>query len=266
MFIKSVQLLDYNMLNFGRFNVIIGPNSTGKSTLLCELFFASAGLNKHPWFWTQTAVQWGTDDIERDINIFLGSLDKQYINGGYTYFLSSLRSADGRIQRDGIELNQMQWDAMQEAKKRVATHRDAVTSDLMTHALFKKSSVTYEACENRLLFPENVAVNPLNLPTTDEINLLYRNKALLASLNEKFSNQFGLKLVVLDHNRTNLDFGISQDNAPQFDYSAEQLTSEYQRIEAWKNRYFTPISTTGHGIRSIVRLLLSMVQIGRAHV
>ncbi len=85
MFIKSVQLLDYNMLNFGRFNVIIGPNSTGKSTLLCELFFASAGLNKHPWFWTQTAVQWGTDDIERDINIFLGSLDKQYINGGYTY-------------------------------------------------------------------------------------------------------------------------------------------------------------------------------------
>lgn len=259
MFIKSVQLLDYSLLHFGRFNAIIGPNSTGKSTLLAELFFSSAGLNKHPWFWTKNIVQWGTDDIARDIDLFLASLDKQYINGNYTYFLSSLRSADGRIQRDGTELNQLQWDAMHEAKQRVASHRDAVISDLMTHALFKRASVTYESCENRLLFPENMAVNSLSVPTTDEINLLYRNKALLASLNEKFSNQFGLKLVVLDHNRTNLDFGISQDNPPQFDYSAEKPTSEYQRIEEWKNRSFTPISTTGHGIRSIVRLLLSMV-------
>lgn len=259
MYIDSVNLLSGDSLKFGQFNVIIGPNSTGKSTLLVELFLASAGINKHPWFWIDKAIRWETKDITGDIDSFLSSLERQYAKGEYTYYLSALRAGDGRIEREGNKLGQLQWDAMQAAKERVADHKEAVITDLMSNVLYKRSFLTYEACENRLNFPENVAVNSLNSPPTDEINLLYRNRALLANLNEKFSSQFGLKLVILDHNRTNLDLGISENVPPEFDHTATNLGNEYQRIEEWKNSFFSPISTAGHGIRSIIRLLFSMV-------
>lgn len=257
--IKSIPLIGGEKVEFGDFNVIIGPNSTGKSTLLIELFLCSGSFDKNPWFWIKDkTMEWAIDDPIADIESFLGCLDKVYQNGTYSYVPRGLRAGDGRIDASN-PLNHNHWKAMEELKVKAVAERDAVIFDLKSQVLMRRTFVTFEPCENRLNFPHGVALQALNSPAGDEINLLYRNKALLQNINDKFCSQFGLNIVILDHTRTSLEIGLTKDSLPNFDLGATDLQREYQRIEEWKQRHFHPVSTAGHGIRSIVKLLLSIL-------
>jgi predicted ATP-dependent endonuclease of OLD family len=65
---------------------------------------------------------------------------------------------------------------------------------------------------------------------------------------------------MLDHRRTQLELGLSKEEAPTFNAQAESLQDEFEKLERWKQNRFVSITEAGHGIRSMIKLLTSLLE------
>jgi len=81
----------------------------------------------------------------------------------------------------------------------------------------------------------------------------------LKETGEKIKAQFEFQLTLLDHLRSEMEFGLADESSPQFDTGAADRQAEFYRIEVWKREHFTPVQEIGHGIRSVTKLLLSLL-------
>jgi len=72
--------------------------------------------------------------------------------------------------------------------------------------------------------------------------------------------QFTVELALLDHRKANLDLGFTTDTTPTFDSNVDDLQAEFDRIERWKEEYFVQVQEMGHGIRSMLRVLASLLE------
>ncbi len=64
--IESAQLTDETTLEFGDFNVVIGGNAVGKTTLLVELYAQATALPRQRWYWVPGNLSYSTDDLAVD--------------------------------------------------------------------------------------------------------------------------------------------------------------------------------------------------------
>ena len=130
---------------------------------------------------------------------------------------------------------------------------------LFTDLRYRRPFITLLDCETRLNLVNQSNIAALDQPPQDPLNVLFRNKHLLGQISDALKSQFAFELHLLNHKQTVLDLGLSEGSPPQFDYSAADLQNEFEKIERWRIEKLTPINETGHGIRSMLRILISLL-------
>src|SRR5207253_1285925 len=107
---------------------------------------------------------------------------------------------------------------------------------------------------------DNVEITGLDQPPQDPINVLYRNPSIARDIASKMQERFNQNLVLLDHTKRQLNIGISKELPPEADPKAANKQDEYEKVERWKEKKFTPVSEIGHGMRSMLHLLTTLFE------
>lgn len=250
MIINSTSLDDGQQLNFGDFNVFIGGNGVGKTTFLLELFSKAANVNRGRFYWIKEA-KYSSDNVNADMKLLKSSLAKQYEGTRVFYHSQSIKNIEGNPDLSG-DLRFASADFEQlETQSDVAVYNNVK---------YRRPFVTFSSCEARLGLQNQVGINSFDQPPADPINVLYRNKRLLEQIDKNILDIFKYHFILLDHTRANLYLGLSEELPPGFDSNTENQQSEYEKIQNWKESKFKPLSESGHGIRSMIRLLTSLLE------
>lgn len=256
--IQSVKLNDDKLLEFGDFNVVIGGNAVGKTTFLLELFFRADEKQRTRWYWLHTEpLNYASDNPLEDLKLLQRSMSSHYEGTNRFYYSQSVRNIKGES-----DLDSRYRFTTAEVEKLRSTIKEAEqeqAENLIKQFKYKRPFWVFASCEARLILPNSVAVTALNQSPKDALNVLYRNRALKKQIDEKVLGQFRLYLALLDHLRSQLELGLSRDEPPSFNDKVDDRQEEFSRIESWKEVHFTSIQDVGHGIRSMVNLLMSLL-------
>ena len=253
--IRSVRLKDQSLLEFGDFNVFIGGNAVGKTTLIVELFSRTTNLQRPRWHWiTDDIITYSSDNPVGDLRLLMGSMTRQYEGANVFYYSQAAKNIDGNIALDGnLRFGQAECEDL----RRRADEGGPI--DMTADLRYRRPFIAFASCEARLNLPNQVNVTSLNQPPQDAVNVLFRNQDLLGEIDEKVYAQFRLHLGLLDHTRTQLELGLNEEVAPQFDTAVRDRQQEFARIEDWKGQHFVHVQDIGHGIRSMVKLLMTLL-------
>ncbi len=248
--IASAQLASGSTLPFGDFNVFIGGNGVGKTTFLAELFHKSIGLDRSRYYWIETPV-FQSLDVNADSKLLASSISKRKEGQLTTYFSQAAKNIDGNIDYgDNGRFDKNEYDNLLKG----------VGENVLTETKYRKPFVTFSSCEARLNLTDQVDITGLDQPPQDSVNVLYRDPALLKKITNTVANIFGRKFAILSHNQRTLYLGLSLEEPPVFNRNARNPQDEFERIETWKTEKFIPISEAGHGIRSMTKLLMTLLE------
>ncbi len=252
----SARLLDGTSLEFRAFNVLIGANSTGKSTFILELFLRASGLPWHRWHWiAEHGVKVDRTTMAGDLARLLASTSS-FIDRGEQFFIpTSTKNLNGDFDQDQkLQINIREYDSIRE---RLQQEKSPDFTDLLTDYKYDRPFISFMNCESRLSLQGVAQLQDFGRPPAEALNLLFRNGDLRKQIDEAMKSQFGYHLTCLNHHGTSLVFGLSKGSGPVFDWQKPDLSREFERIEQWKMAYLTEIHECGHGVRSILKLLLS---------
>ena len=248
--ISGSKLANNSDLEFGDFNVFIGGNGVGKTTFLLELHAISTGLKRKKFFWI-SALRYSSDDIGSDLQLLESSMSRKWADGTLFYFSRAAKDING-----GVDLSNTVRFSEDEMKV-IMDHRDVEVFETLK---YRKPFIVLSSADARLGLPNMVEISGFNDPPTDPINVLYRNRSLLGQIDQTIQDRFEYNFILLDHTKRQLELGIANESPPKFDQEAKDLQDEFLRVEQWKDLKFTPLSESGHGIRSMIRLLTSMFE------
>ena len=116
----------------------------------------------------------------------------------------------------------------------------------------------YANCENRLSVSSPANVIEIRTPATDILNGLYRFKSLFRGLHLHILARFSYHLLILEHNLPQLELGTALNKPPDESDSPDK-NDYYRKVEEWKRNHFTRIQDSGHGLRSMVRVLEALL-------
>lgn len=255
MHIKAVTLRDGKRLEFGQFNVIVGPNAVGKTTLALELFAKASHTHWSQWFWLSEDVECDSDDPRKDLELFRTSL-VQARDGNQLYYVSlGSRNVEGHPDASGTRrLNASEFASLGKlADLPLDQLRRAICS-----TRYRSPFITLSGCDSRLTLPTGSGISAVGAAISDPLNVLFRHPTLLKALDARIMQQFKKHLVLLDHTITQLELGLSAEPAPHIAGRGD-LDRQFEEVEKWKDQNFTPIQRAGHGIRSMVKLLLGLL-------
>lgn len=257
--IRSAHLTGAEPLEFDDFNVVVGGNSVGKTTFLMELFHRSRELTRPRWFWLdQQPLEYLIQDPLVDLRLLAGSMTSRWEGPNRYFYSQATRNLEGNPDLDGrYRFSKDEGDSIAQALAAADGQR---ASQLLTSMKLLVPFVSLVSCEARLNVTNHAALNSLAQPPSDALNVLYRNTHIRDEITAAVQSQFGLRLSLLDHARSELDLGLSPQAPPAFDVAAVDLQEEYSRIERWKELNFMPFQDVGHGIRSLVKVLMSLLE------
>ncbi len=237
-------------LTFGDFNVFIGGNGVGKTTIISELFHKSADLPRTRYWWIKD-ISYVSSDVTADLSLLKGSLARKREGLTTFFFSNAAKSMDGNVDLgDEIRFSTEEVDQM-------ASQNNA---NVFNHKKYRRSFIAFSSCESRLSLQNESAMTRLDHPPQDPLNILDRNKILLKEIDKNIFDIFKFHFVLLTHLGIILQIGISKTEPPSFNYAADSKQEEFERIEKWRQENFTPITEAGHGIRSMIRLLTSLLE------
>lgn len=246
--IKETTLQNGDTLAFGDFNVFIGGNGVSKTTLLVELFSQSTGLTRPKLLWINNP-SYETTDINADMALLKGSLARKYDTSGTFYFSQATKNIAGDVDlTDNLKFSGSE-----------ASQIESQQSQVLNEVRYRRPFIAFSSCDARLGLSNEVGKTSHDQPAQDAINVLYRDKRLFKKIGNTIHERIQSYFVMLDHTGTNLQLGISDEEPPAFDTNAENIQDEYEKVQRWKDAEFTQISDAGHGIRSMIRLLTSVL-------
>lgn len=257
--IAKAKTQDEKELEFSDFNVIIGGNSVGKTTLLVELYSLAVDQNRPRWYWLSqgSGLEYTSQKPVEDLRLLRSSFTARYEAGNVYYFSRAARNPEGALDQDGkFRFTPAEYRSTDEILR--AGDVEAARAILKSNLKFWRPFVSFANCEMRLSLTGQVNVTPLDQPPQDALNLLHRDRNLQREIDERLFGQFQMHPALLRHRLTQLDFGLSREVPPDFDANAVDLEAEYRRIEDWRADNFTTIADVGHGIRSMMKLLISL--------
>lgn len=247
--ISQCDLLNGSTLSFGDFNVFIGGNGVGKSTLLAELYDRTTQRPRERYRWVRN-VECTTTNLDADLSNLKNSFQKHY--DGSNAFLLSSATKDPHGNPDQDTGNRFSVTELADISKRPAV-------EIFSNFKYRRPFVAYSSCDARLGLSNEVGKAGLQQAPSDPINVLHRNRKLLRAIDATLFARFGIRFVILDHTGTNLQLGTAREEAPTLRHDVDDLQSEYERIESWRREHLSPLTEAGHGIRSMIRLLTSVV-------
>lgn len=247
--ISSARLANEQILEFGNFNVFIGGNGVGKTTVLTELFARVANTDRPRYRWIQELI-YHSESVSQDMSLIKGTLRKSVEGIRSFYYSIAAKNADGNTDtNDNLRFSLQEFQEMERIRD-VSVFQDV---------RYRRPIVSFMSCEGRLGLGNAVSTMAYNMPPTDPINALYRDKELLRTISESVLDRFGYHLVILAHSGTSLELGISRQQPPEAD-PKQSVDVTFESIETWKTQYFTPLTEAGHGVRSMIRLLISLLE------
>lgn len=215
-----------------------------------ELFSKSAGVQRNKYFWIQEP-NYSTKDIATDMQLLKSSLSKQYEGTNLFYHSHAVKKIDGTVD---IENN------LRFSPSEVKQMESQNNQSLLNEMKYRRPFIAFASCEARLSLPDQVGKVGYDQLPQDPINVLHRNRNLLKEIDGTIQEIFKFNFTLLDHTGNKLYLGLSDENPPAFSSSANNLQDEYEKIQSWKDKKFTVLSETGHGIRSMIRLLTSLLE------
>jgi len=256
--IQSVKLNDDKLLEFSDFNVIIGGNAVGKTTFLLELFSRAEGKERKRWYWLYTEpLKYSSDNPLEDLKLLQGSMTYHYEGANRFYYSQSIKNLEGNTDLEGrYRFNHAEFEKL---KSIIDQTEQEGANNLFQELKYQRAFLTFASCEARLNLPSDIEIRALDQSPQDALNVLFRNRALKKQIDENILGQFHLYLALLDHKKSRLELGLSRVNPPSFNDKVDDLQEEFSRIEGWKEQYYTSIQEVGHGIRSMVKLLMSLL-------
>jgi ABC-type cobalamin/Fe3+-siderophores transport system ATPase subunit len=248
--IIEANLLNGDTLKFGDFNVFIGGNGVGKTTIISELFHRISELQKAKYWWIEKA-SYASDDQASDMAMLYKSLNRKRDGVNLFWYSQAVKNIDGNIDlSDDIRFSDKERDAM-------VSQLDPV---IFNQKRYRRPFISFSSCESRLSLQNESSITRLDNPPQGPINVLYRNKTLLSEIDKNIFEIYKKHFVILSHIGTAIQIGIAKEQSPIFDSNAESKQDEFEKIEKWKQEKFTPITEAGHGIRSMIRLLTSLLE------
>jgi len=256
--IQSVKLNDDKLLEFSDFNVIIGGNAVGKTTFLLELFSRAERKERKRWYWLYTELlKYSSDNPLEDLKLLQGSMTYHYEGANRFYYSQSIKNLEGNTDLEGrYRFNHAEFEKL---KSIIDQTEQEGANNLFQELKYQRAFLTFASCEARLNLPSDIEIRALDQSPQDALNVLFRNRALKKQIDENILGQFHLYLALLDHKKSRLELGLSRVNPPSFNDKVDDLQEEFSRIEGWKEQYYTSIQEVGHGIRSMVKLLMSLL-------
>lgn len=256
--IQSVKLNDGKLLDFGDFNVIIGGNAVGKTTFLLELFSRAEGKERKRWYWLHAEpLNYSSDNPLDDLKLLQGSMTYHYEGANRFYYSQSIKNLEGNTDLESrYRFSHAEFEKL---KSIIDQAEQEVANNLFRELKYQRPFLTFISCEARLNLPNDIEIRALDQSPQDALNVLFRNRALKKQIDENILGQFHLYLALLDHKKSRLELGLSRDIPPSFNDNVEDLQEEFSRIEDWKEQHYTSIQDVGHGIRSMVKLLMSLL-------
>ncbi|MFA6528203.1 MAG: AAA family ATPase [Candidatus Gracilibacteria bacterium] len=237
-------------LTFGDFNVFIGGNGVGKTTFLIELFSKATGIQREKSYWVNNP-EYSTGNLKDDMTLIKSSLAKKYEGANLFYYSRAIKDKAGNV--DLSEIYRFTYTEF----ANIDTQTD---ESIINTVKYRRPFISFDSCEARLSLQDEVDITGLDQPPQDSINVLYRNKKLLKDIDKTIFERFESKFILLDHTKKKLILGLAKEDAPTFDSNAENAQDEFERIQKWKNEKFTILSDSGHGIRSMIRLLTNLLE------
>lgn len=248
--ITEASLLNGEKLQFGDFNVFIGGNGVGKTTFLLELFSKSSAIARSKYHWINELVYF-SGNVGKDMELLKSSLSRQYEGTNLFYHSQATKNLEGNTDLNGnLRFSFAEFEKIEKITE------ETIFNDFR----YRRPFIAFSSCEARLTLANDVAVTGLNQPPQDSINVLYRNKKILKEIDKTILEIYKHNFVLLDHTATTLYLGLSKEASPIFDKEKEDLQDEYDKIQKWKDEKFMPITESGHGIRSMIRLLTSLLE------
>ena len=246
-------------LDFGDFNVFVGGNAVGKTSLVLELYARAVGLARSKWFWfDQSTVELHSSDPIADLRLVRDSMALHFEGSNRFYYSQAAKNLEGNTDLDdNLRIATDEYHYLGRLCDK--GHLDDARSQLANYKHLR-CLLSFANCEARLNLPSQTPVTPLNQPPQDAANVLFRNRTLHAEISKSVQNHFGFHLALLDHARTRIDVGLSAEEPPSFNNMVDDLQVEFSRIETWKQTNFTPIQDAGHGIRSMAKLLMTLLE------
>lgn len=248
--INEAKLNNGNTLKFGDFNVFIGGNGVGKTTIISELFHRVSELSKNKYWWIES-VSYNSDNIKSDMDALFKSLSRKREGTSVFWFSQAIKSIDGNI------------DLSNEIRFSDGEREDLINQmddSIFNQKRFRRPFISFSSCESRLGLQNESGMSRLDHPPQDPINVLYRNKTLLKEIDKSIFEIYKNHFILLSHVGIALQIGIAKILPPEFDVNADSQQDEFEKIEKWKQDNFTPIMEAGHGIRSMIRLLTSLLE------
>lgn len=248
--ITQTTLLGADTCKFGDFNVFIGGNGVGKTTFLLELHARSTGIARHKYRWIAEPA-YESHDIAADMQLLSSSLSRRYEGANLFYFSRAAKDVNGNVDLSNdlrfTEPESKAIDGQQQA-------------NIFNNTKYRRPFIALSSCDARLGLSDSVEITGLDQPPQDSINVLYRNRGILDQIDRTIRERFEFNFVLLDHTKRQLHLGVSKSLPPAFDGAAKNAQDEYEKIERWKVENFTALSESGHGIRSMIRLLTSLLE------
>ena len=259
--INYSELSDGEKLEFGQFNVIVGGNSVGKTTLILELFFSCTNRPRNRWHWLKpNKIEWIAKSPQKDLQILMSSMSQHYDGATPYYIPKGVKNFDGSLDLDSnLRFNMKEFEEVEQSIHEISESEVTSISKLTTVHKYRRPFIALESCETRLSLQSGVGINSLRNPPQDARNSLYRNGQLLREIDDKIYEQFGFHFCLLDHSKAAMELGLSKTTHPNVDPITLDRHQEFLQVEEWKNQNVDLLEEVGHGIRSLVKLLLSLL-------
>lgn len=235
----------------GALTVVLGANDTGKTTFIREVYGKFAGISLsvgYVWKWIND-IDVHIDDLNSCIKTIRGSLAQHGDASKNQYIFVDFTDINGQPAGGNEAIV---------AKTEVQKLDEIDADQLGKLGRFRNPFVVYANCENRLSAVSTANVTQIRSPTTDILNAFYRFKSLFAELQKHILERFHYYLLMLDHNMPQLELGTALRQPPD-DSTVTDRNQYYREVEEWKKTNFTPLQESGHGLRSMVRILEALL-------
>ena len=235
--------------------IVIGANDTVKSTFIREIYIRATNIPIDPsyrWRWIDAIELLVKDEhIAECRDILKRSIISKFDGkkDTYTYLLADWRNDQGN-PAGGNQTNVTINDYA--AISRISP------IDLANHKQFRTPFFIYAGCESRLMINSPSGLAPIHDRAPDVLNIFYRREDLFKELTDSIDERFNYNLILLNHAGTQLELGTSSIQKPDLGNVGDK-NEVYRRTEEWKKLYFTPIQESGHGLRSMIRILEALL-------
>ncbi len=241
--IEEIELIDGPKIPLTSFTVIIGTNAVGKTTFLREIFWQASGQASPNQKWIKNATT--TKATEKEASILTNSLKWNSNLELYT-----------PIQLEGREPIKITKDEYvrlinnEECNKREQTE----IIEKNKHAFF-----SLQQTKNRLAQWDKIRKKESKKIPIDPVNILWTEKNLLQNVQKYIWDEFRKSLHILDHDNTDLEIGITENENPTPQKNGENSDQRYDQIETWKKQNkFIKLIDSGDGICAVTKLILEI--------